>query len=51
MEEECLKMLALHQPVASALRLVVAAMKINTENVIVVEGCREGKLSSADCLA
>jgi phosphate transport system protein len=30
-EEECLKMLALHQPVASDLRQVIAALKINTE--------------------
>ncbi len=30
-EEECLKMLALHQPVATDLRRVVAALKINTE--------------------
>jgi phosphate transport system protein len=28
-EEECLKVLALHQPVAGDLRLIVAAMKIN----------------------
>jgi phosphate transport system protein len=30
-EEECLKTLALHQPVASDLRLIVAAMKINND--------------------
>ena len=30
-EEECLKTLALHQPVAIDLRLVVAAMKINND--------------------
>src|SRR5205823_9353989 len=30
-EEECLKMLALHQPVAVDLRRIVAALKINTE--------------------
>ena len=30
-EEECLKMLALHQPVAIDLRRVVSALKINTE--------------------
>ncbi len=30
-EEECLKMLALHQPVATDLRRVIAALKINTE--------------------
>jgi phosphate transport system protein len=30
-EEECLKMLALHQPVASDLRRIIAALKINTE--------------------
>jgi len=30
-EEECLKMLALHQPVAIDLRRIVSALKINTE--------------------
>ena len=30
-EEECLKMLALHQPVAVDLRRIVSALKINTE--------------------
>ncbi len=30
-EEECLKMLALYQPVASDLRYIVAAMKINND--------------------
>lgn len=30
-EEECLKMLALHQPVATDLRLIVAALKINND--------------------
>ncbi len=30
-EEECLKMLALHQPVATDLRRVIAALKINTD--------------------
>jgi len=30
-EEECLKILALHQPVASDLRYVVAALKINND--------------------
>src|SRR5262245_38464975 len=30
-EEECLKMLALHQPVARDLRRIVAALKINTD--------------------
>ncbi len=30
-EEECLKILALHQPVASDLRLVIAIIKINNE--------------------
>jgi phosphate transport system protein len=30
-EEECLKMLALHQPVASDLRRIAAALKINTD--------------------
>jgi phosphate transport system protein len=30
-EEECLKILALHQPVASSLRYVIACLKINTE--------------------
>ena len=30
-EEECLKILALHQPVARDLRLIVAVIKINTE--------------------
>lgn len=30
-EEECLKMLALHQPVAVDLRLIAAAVKINAE--------------------
>ena len=31
MEEECLKVLALHQPVASDLRLIVAILKINND--------------------
>jgi phosphate transport system protein len=31
LEEECLKMLALHQPVAIDLRRIVAGIKINTE--------------------
>jgi phosphate transport system protein len=31
LEEECLKMLALHQPVAVDLRRIVSALKINTE--------------------
>lgn len=31
MEEECLKLLALYQPVAGDLRLIVAALKINTD--------------------
>jgi phosphate transport system protein len=30
-EEECLKILALHQPVANDLRFVVAAMKVNND--------------------
>src|SRR5262249_16201638 len=30
-EEECLKMLALHQPVAIDLRRIIAALKINTD--------------------
>jgi len=30
-EEECLKILALHQPVAMDLRLIIAAMKINND--------------------
>jgi phosphate transport system protein len=30
-EEECLKMLALHQPVARDLRRIIAALKINTD--------------------
>ena len=30
-EEECLKILALHQPVARDLRLIVAIIKINNE--------------------
>ncbi|MBI3462581.1 MAG: phosphate signaling complex protein PhoU [Planctomycetes bacterium] len=30
-EEECLKMLALHQPVASDLRFIAAVLKINTD--------------------
>ncbi|MCE5268708.1 MAG: phosphate signaling complex protein PhoU [Planctomycetaceae bacterium] len=30
-EEECLKILALHQPVATDLRFIVAAMKINND--------------------
>jgi len=30
-EEECLKLLALHQPVASDLRMVVAVLKINND--------------------
>jgi phosphate transport system protein len=31
MEEECLKILALHQPVGSDLRLIVAILKINND--------------------
>ena len=31
LEEECLKTLALHQPVAIDLRMVVATLKINTD--------------------
>lgn len=31
MEEECLKVLALHQPVASDLRLIVSVLKINSD--------------------
>lgn len=31
LEEECLKVLALHQPVASDLRFIVAVMKINND--------------------
>ena len=31
-EEECLKILALHQPVAIDLRFVVAVLKINNDN-------------------
>jgi len=31
LEEECLKILALHQPVATDLRLIVAALKINND--------------------
>jgi phosphate transport system protein len=31
LEEECLKLLALYQPVAGDLRLIVAALKINTD--------------------
>lgn len=31
MEEDCLKVLALHQPVASDLRLIVAILKINSD--------------------
>jgi len=31
MEEECLKLLALYQPVAGDLRFIVAALKINTD--------------------
>src|ERR671939_46770 len=30
-EEECLKILALHQPVAMDLRRIIAALKINTD--------------------
>jgi phosphate transport system protein len=30
-EEECLRVLALHQPVASDLRLIIAALKINND--------------------
>ena len=30
-EEECLKTLALHQPVATDLRLIISALKINTD--------------------
>ncbi|MBM3497457.1 MAG: phosphate signaling complex protein PhoU [Armatimonadetes bacterium] len=30
-EEECLKVLALHQPVASDLRLIIAVLKINSD--------------------
>ena len=31
MEEECLKLLALHQPVANDLRLIIAVLKINAD--------------------
>ena len=31
LEEQCLKILALHQPVASDLRFIVSALKINNE--------------------
>jgi len=31
MEEDCLKLLALHQPVANDLRLIVAVLKINSD--------------------
>ena len=31
MEEDCLKMLALHQPVAVDLRFIVAVLRINTD--------------------
>jgi len=31
MEEECLKLLALYQPVASDLRFIVSVLKINTD--------------------
>src|SRR5512147_2206952 len=31
MEEECLKLLALYQPVANDLRLIVAVLKINND--------------------
>lgn len=31
LEEECLKMLALHQPVAGDLRFVIAALKVNAD--------------------
>lgn len=31
LEEECLKLLALHQPVANDLRLIIAALKINND--------------------
>src|SRR5690242_18465519 len=31
LEEECLKVLALHQPVASDLRFIIAVMKINND--------------------
>lgn len=31
LEEECLKVLALHQPVASDLRVIIAALKINND--------------------
>ncbi|MBU4395591.1 MAG: phosphate transport system regulatory protein PhoU, partial [Proteobacteria bacterium] len=30
-EEDCLKILALHQPVASDLRFIIAVLKINNE--------------------
>ena len=31
LEEQCLKILALHQPVAGDLRFIIAALKINNE--------------------
>ena len=34
-EEECLKMLALHQPVAADLRRITTMMKVNKANVTV----------------
>jgi len=30
-EEECLKILALHQPVAADLRFIIAALKLNND--------------------
>ena len=52
-EEECLKILALHQPVARDLRLIVSVIKINTEleriadiavniakRIVTINGCR-----------
>lgn len=51
-EEECLKILALHQPVAVDLRYLIAALKMNNDlerigdlavNIARGKGCRRGK--------
>ncbi len=59
-EEECLKILALHQPVAVDLRLLVAVLKMNNDlerigdlavNIAGGRGCRRGKPLPAELAA
>ena len=50
-EEECLKLLALHQPVAKDLRRITAALKINAEldkHTAIADAFRSGNLGVMD---